>query len=72
MLLDLDNIREENIYSLIITPQITLGRGVPQGSKLGLLLFLLSFNDIVISSSYLRSLLFADDSILCLGKVLVI
>ena len=51
-------------YNNTTSDYLTVDTGVPQGSILGTLLFLIYINDIVNASTLLRILLFADDTTL--------
>jgi len=51
-------------YNNTTSDYLTVDTGVPQGSILGSLLFLIYINDIVNASTLLRILLFADDTTL--------
>ena len=60
----LTNRKQYSMYNNVSSPFTTLMCGVPQGSILGPLLFLVYINDIVRSSTKLKFLLYADDTTL--------
>ena len=57
------NNREQFVnYNNVLSSRSKITTGVPQGSILGLLLFLLYINDISYSSEILEFILYADDT----------
>ena len=58
----LDNRQQSVMVNGHVSSNNTVVCGVPQGSVLGSLLFLLYINDLFLSSNYLSFILFADDT----------
>jgi len=61
----LSNRTQQVEFNSIISDKLEISCGVPQGSILGPLLFILYMNDIVYSSDYFYPILYADDTTLC-------
>ena len=64
----LNNRKQCVLYNNIYSDELSLSTGVPQGSTLGPPLFLIYINDLPDVLSYSNCLLFADDTVLYLGK----
>ena len=58
----LSNRKQYVVFNGAESSQDTISLGVPQGSILGPLFFLLYINDLSRASSFLRFILFADDT----------
>ena len=64
----LNNRKQPVLYNNILSDELSLATGVPQGSTLGPMLFLIYINDLPDVLLYSDCLLFADDTVLYLGK----
>ena len=62
------NRKQRVLYSNILSDTLTLSTGVPQGSTLGPLLFLMYINDLPNILLYSKCILFADSTVLYLGE----
>ena len=64
----LDNRQQCVLYNNVVSSKLSLSTGVPQGSTLGPLLFLIYINDLPDVLLYSDCILFADDTVLYLGE----
>ena len=64
----LNNRKQRVLYNNIFSDELSLVTGIPQGSTLGPMLFLIYINDLPDVLLYSNCLLFADDTVLYLGK----
>ena len=68
----LENRKQYVCYSDTLSATMSITHGVPQGSILGALLFILYINDVTNVSEHLFSILFADDTTVLIGARILI